>query len=52
MKNKTFLTSTFAILVLLFSGCGDKGTGALEDPSIEPVEVESTITAVEKSPIV
>lgn len=50
MKNKTFLPSTLAVLILLLSGCGDKGTGALDDPAIES-ETKSTITSVEKNAI-
>lgn len=51
MKKKTILNSTFAVLILLLSGCGDKGTGALNDPSIEPAEEATAVIVMEESSI-
>lgn len=46
MKKKTILNSTFAVLILVLSACGDKGDRAIDDQDVSAVESEIiTITS-------
>lgn len=47
MKKKTILNSTFAVLILLLSACGDKGDRAIDDQDVSTAKSEITMITSE-----